>query len=471
MEIESTRKKIVYLISHGHTARGVLQTGLLKKIVNQNIEVVVIAKTGTEKTLKNCVEAEGARIDYFKPRSGKWDAQRTILRSYVHQNIRENPALWEKHQRRVQDKSASFKRRVLNRFYFILGTGLRHITPLKRLYYKIEKRLYFNPDAIDVLRHHAPDVIISTRPVDTMEAELLNAATRLGIHKIMYILSWDNITSKGIFPELADSYLTWGEIMNQELRDYYGVKNHQLFITGVTHFDIHAEVKLKSVENRWVDNLKLDSTKPYLFFTMSASYFAPNEIDIIEWLSDQVHKNSFGMAMQLVVRPHMQNLDPAFSESSWIQRLKNLNSDRVVVDWPDVNSDQLAWFMSHDEMIKLSYLLKGATICLNSGSTISIEACIFDKPTILTMIDVVEKSEWESVKRILKFKHIEKFLSFNAVDVVTTFEELGGAIRVALHHPDVKSKNRNEVVQMECFRVDQQSTDRFVSNVLSILKD
>lgn len=467
--MQNKTKKLIYLISHGHTARGALQTNLLYKLKKANIEVIVVAKIENE-ALKNLVEAQGSSIDYYVPKSGQWDGQRTIFRAFVHQNIRKNPALWEKHQRRVNGKKSSLKRQLLNHFYFLLGTTIRHVTPLKQAYYQLEKKIFYNPKAVSLLEMYKPDAVISTRPVDSMEAEILNAATRLGIHKIMYILSWDNITSKGIFSELADSYLTWGEVMNQELREYYGAKDQQLYISGVTHFDVHAQIKKQTQrKNTYVDQLGLDSAKPYLFFTMSASYFAPNEIDVIEWLAEKIERNSFGSEMQLIIRPHMQNLESTFSESSWIQRLTNLNSERVVVNWPNLNSDQLTWFMDSDEMVKLSSLLKGAAICLNSGSTVAIEACILDRPVILPMIDVVEKSDWESVKRVLKFKHIEKFVSFGAVEVAFDFDELNKAILRTLKNPDLLFLNRTKVVESECFKVDGKATDRFVENILLIL--
>lgn len=460
--------KALYLISHGHTARGALQTGLLRLLADRGVDVVVVCKPGAASKLEEVVHAEGAMLDIYSGKTGRWDAQRTIFRSFVHQDVRKNPALWEKHQRRL--RNGSVIRRLVNRFYFALGNFIRRLGILRRVYVALEARLYQSREAFLLLRKHNPDIVISTRPVDSMEAEVLSAAGRMGIHKTMYILSWDNITSKGVFPVLADSYLTWGDVMERELKEYYRVREDQLYTTGVTHFDVHAGVRdLYGFDCEWVRRAGVDPKKPYMLFTMSSSYFAPNEIDVIEWLASKVSGNAFGDDMQLIVRPHMQNLDNSFSDHSWVHRLEALSSARVGVDWPSVDSDQLTWFMSHDEMGKLSHLLKGASVCLNSGSTISIEACIFDKPVILTMIDVVPQKDWTSVRRILKFKHIETFLSFDPADVVLSFEELEIAIRRALLNPRGRSENRKQVVAKECYKVDGLATERFVNNISHIL--
>lgn len=465
-----SKPKIVYLISHGHTARGAFQTGLLTKLNEAGIEVVVIAKKGVDDLLKKSVEKQNATIDIYQPKVSKWDAQLSIVRTFIYQNINDNPALLEKHLRRIKDDRSSFKRKYVNKLYYYVGNGIRKIPFLKRTYIHFEKKLFYNNAAEKLLVKHNPDAIISTRPVDTMEIELLNAASKLSIHKIMYILSWDNITSKGVFPELADSYLTWGNIMNQELNEYYHVKEEQIYTTGVTHFDVHAHVRNNPPKyNKWVDELSLDSNKPYLFFTMSASYYAPNEIDIIEWLSSKVEQNTFGDNMQLIIRPHMINLMEEKSEKSWINRLHKLISKRVAVDFPKSDNSLLTWYMKNDDMLKLSNLINGASVCLNSGSTIAIEAVAFNKPVILTMFDTEEWPAWLSVRRIKDYIHLKKFLSFNAVEVVSSLKHMEESLLGYLKDINLREKERKELLMAECYKVDGFSTDRFVKNIITVL--
>lgn len=462
--------KIVYLISHGHTARGAFQTGLLTKLNEAGIEVVIIAKKGVDNLLKKSVEKQSAIIDLYHPNVGKWDTQLSILRTFIYQNIKENPALLEKHLRRIKDDKSSLKRKFINKLYYYVGNGIRKIPFLKKLYIRFEKKHLYNVAAEKLLVKHKPDAIISTRPVDTMEIELLNAATKLNIHKIMYILSWDNITSKGVFPELADSYFTWGKIMNEELKEYYNVKEEQIYTTGVTHFDVHANVRNNPPKNNiWLEDLNLDSKKPYIFFTMSASYYAPNEIDIIEWLSSRIEQNTFGDNMQFIIRPHMINLMEEKSEKNWIDRLRILVSKRVVVDFPKSDNSLLTWYMKNDDMLKLSNLINGASVCLNSGSTIAIEAIAFNKPVILTMFDIEEWPVWASVKRIRDYIHLKKFLSYGAVDVANSLKHMEDLLLEYLNNKNLKEKERKKLLEAECYKVDGLSTDRFVKNSVIVL--
>lgn len=463
------KKKLVYLISHGHTARGAFQTGLLSLLVENGFEVVVLVKHDPEGELKKQVKAQGAVIDYYAPPSNPKLQQINIFRAYVNQNIRHNPALWEKHQRRAIDSDASWKRRLINHAYFFFGLLLRNMPSLRSRYVKWESRQYEDERAVAILRKHQPDAVISTRPVDDMETFVLNAARRLSITRIIYVLSWDNITAKGIFPELADHYLTWGPIMNQELKEYYRVRDEQLHLTGVTHFDVHHKVQQSPQLDLWLNELGLQEDNPYLFFTMSASYYAPNEIDIIEWLAHKVESDQYGRNMQLVLRPHMHNFQEGFSDLDWKNRLLQLQSNRVAIDFPDIDNSLLTWYSKKRDMLRLSNLLFGASVCLNSGSTVAIESCIMDRPTIITLFDTKPQSEWKSVRRLKKYLHLRKLFDTGGVTVVESLGDLDKHIRAYLKTPTFNKEKRQKAVELECFKNDGKATERFVDHVYKIL--
>lgn len=461
--------RIIYLISHGHTARGAFQTNLLSKLAEAGIDVVVVAKNDKEGELKKQVEQAKGTLDFYSPPTNRNFIQQSILRAYVHQDIKKNPALWEKHQRRAIDQSASVFRKFINRFYLVAGACIRANRTFKNAYARWELRSYYDNQAVQILEKHKPDAIISTRPVDSMEAVMLNAARHLNITRIMYILSWDNITAKGIFPEQAEFYLTWGPIMNKELKTYYKAKEEQLYLTGVTHFDVHHHTQENPNVGQWLNTLGLDATCPYLFFTMSASYYCPNEIDIIEWLAKKIEDNAFGENMQLILRPHMHNFQEGLSDLTWKNRLLSLQSDRIAIDFPEIDNSLLTWYMKEQDMLRLSNLLLGASICLNSGSTVAIEAAILDRPTILTLFDTEEWPAWRSVKRIKEYIHLKKFIATGAVQVSESFEDLESSITAYLKNTALDREERKEAVAQECYLADGKATERFVNHIKNIL--
>ena len=467
----NTKPKIAYLISHGHSARGTFQTGLLEKLIAQGFEIIVIARKVLEADLKDKVKQLGADIDYYSPPKGRIYNQMNIFRTYVHQDIRKNPTLWEKYQRKSVDKKASFIRKLANRSYFMIAGIIRKNKFLLKRFKAFENKLLNDLHAENILKKHRPDMVISTRPMAPQEYFILSAAERLNIKKVFYILSWDNITSKGAFPVLGDHYLTWGQIMNEELAEYYNVKKENIFTTGVTHFDIHHQVKTNPDLKKWMEPLGLNVQKPYIFFTLSSSYYCPDEIEIIEWLAKNIESGSYGKDMQLVLRPHMHNFKEGLSDETWKNRLMSLQSAKVGIDFPDMNNSLLTWFMKQDDMYKLSNLLNGASINLNSGSTIALEAAMLDKPVILPLFETHELPGWLSVKRLKNYIHLKKLIDLNGVEVVDSFDALDNAIKKYINNPDLGSKERAHAVIQECFKNDGRSTERFVDHINKITKN
>ncbi|CAM9946352.1 unnamed protein product [Chrysoparadoxa australica] len=286
----------------------------------------------------------------------------------------------------------------------------------------------------------------------------------------MYLLSWDNITSKGIFPVIGDFYLTWGSIMNNELKEYYKTPEEKMYKTGVTHFDIHHQVKHGDLEiNGILDEIGLKQDHPFLFFTMSASYYAPNEIDIVEHLAGEIESNRYGNTMQLVIRPHMVNLMSDRSDLSWLERLKKLNSSRVKVDFPDSDNTLLTWYMAKNDMVRLSSFINQASICLNSGSTIAIEALYLDTPVIITAFDTKNWAYWHSARRLLDYVHLKKLFATGACTLVDSTDEMSEAILTELESPLKNQSVRQKAVDLECFKNDGKATERFIVNMNSII--
>lgn len=462
--------KLVYLISHGHTARGAMQTDLLKLLGQEGIEVTVIAREGKDSEFGSLVSGQGARLVSYTPKQGRWRHLLSNLRGYIHQDLRENPALWEKHLQKTDPAIAGRRKILITKLYLAAGDLIHKTNWLRQLFKKLERRSYTNNQAIELVRELKPDLVISTRPVDDLEVEILRAAEVLGVERAMYILSWDNITSKGFFPVLANYYLTWGPVMNEELDEYYQVSSSRIFNTGVTHFDIHARVKRGEILSPGLmDKIGLDPARPYLFFTMSASYYAPNEIDIIEALAARVAEGFFGDDMQLIIRPHMINLMSDRSDQSWLKRLQELQSERVKVDFPDAHNSLLTWYMKQDDMIRLSHLINGAAVCLNSGSTIAIEAVYLDRPVVLTPFDTEEWSYWRSAGRLIDYLHLEKFVATGACSVASSLDEMFMYVENYLADATLLQTRRKEAVEKECYRNDGLATERFVENVKRIL--
>jgi len=218
-------------------------------------------------------------------------------------------------------------------------------------------------------------------------------------------------------------------------------------------------------------DLKIDPSKPYLFIAMSAPRFAPHEIDIVEWLAAAIALNEFGSEMQLVIRPHPQNVQGALGDKRWLKRLDKLSSQRIAIDYPKLVKSKVRWSMRKSDMLRLSNLLAGCSVCLNSGSTVSIDALMMDKPVVLTSFDGNKKLYyWKSARRLVDYLHLKKFVGLGGANVVHNYDELKREILKYLSDPNHDLDKRRHALTMECYKNDGEATSRVVDALGEILE-
>ena len=454
---------ICYVVSHGFAARMVLQTGLLERLVKKGKKVALISPDAADENLQNLGKSVGVSLfEYNLNRS--WRNEYFELRKYVFEDVRSNPALWEKYVYATKvNPSPRFWRRQLPRTYYGVNRLVR-VAPFLRYFFRgYERRMLGSEKTASLLQKIDPKLVVVTYPVNPTESSVLFAAKKLGIPTCMHLLSWDNITCKGHFPALADEYIAWGPIMKRELQEYYDIKDEKIHSCGVPHFDLHYDISNNEGQPsvKYFRTIGLVPGLPTLFFAMSSPRFAPKEIEIVEWVSDQVNKNAWGKEMQLIIRPHPQNVKGGMADNSWMPRLDKLINERVKVDYPNLTESKMPWSMQEEDMIRLSALLSGSLLCLNSGSTMSIDALMLNKPVILTSFDGDAKLDyWKSARRLTDYYHLKKLLSFGGVSIAKSYAELGQLIIQYHQYPEMNLEQRNQTRFEECGPYDGKATER-----------
>jgi hypothetical protein len=461
---------ICYLISHGFASRMVFHSGLIPALKARGLSVAVIAPNADEPNFQAIANACGVIIEKT-PHIG---ARRSYfyggLRPYLYEDVRANPALWAKHVRALHASSSNPWHQLRPRIYWIVNRVVVSFPFLRRVFSWIERNLLRNSPAAQLLQRLQPELVISTYPIHADEASLLLAAQSGSITTVGHLLSWDNITSKGRFTVVPEYYLAWGPIMRAELEQYYDIRPEKIVETGIAHFDIHYSAVNDECLRQSVTELGLDPARPYLFFGMSSPEFGKYEIEIVEWLAGQVKANRYGPATQLIIRPHPQNVRGHMADTAWLPRLDALKDDRVAVDYPRLEDSSLLWNMHEDDLTRLANLLAGCAICLNSGSTLSLDAIVHDKPVILTMFDANHCLPWwQSAARLLAYQHQAKLVELAGVRVVRSFDEIDLAICTYLEHPELDADGRARTREQETGPCDGLASQRIADALIGLL--
>lgn len=443
----------------------VMQTNLLGRLVEKGHTVALIVPDEKDLNLLNYCKASKVNLFEFNQKNDFWSHQHADSRKYFLEDLDKNPALLEKHIWATKyNPSKNIIGQLRPRILYMVYKMVKYFPVIRTWYKSRENKHLESSDAEALLNKINPRIIISTYPVNFTEAMLLRAGNnRKGSKTMIHLLSWDNISCKGFFPELANEYIAWGQIMKDEFIEYYNIPESKIHICGVPHFDLHTDSITKSDKSH-ILQLGLDAQKPYLFFAMSSPRFAPSEIDIVEWLSKAIENNLFGADLQMVVRPHPQNVQGSMADISWIPRLKALQTDRIKVDFPELSMEsKMSFSMQAHDMVKFSQLLAGSALCLNSGSTVSIDALVCHKPVILTSFDGNEKFEyWKSARRLISYTHLKKMVETKGVTVVSNFEELTSKIQAYLADTNLHLIEREMLLNMQCTNEQSRATENVV---------
>ncbi|MFZ2904624.1 MAG: hypothetical protein WAZ98_00345 [Cyclobacteriaceae bacterium] len=462
---------IAYIVSHGFAARMVTQTNLLGKLASAGKRVALICPDKNDPNLSTYCKAHGIQLIEFNVRKGFGDENYMFKRKYLLENIEDNPALLDKHIHAIRyNASLNPIKRIRPYYYWFLYKLIPFLPFIRKNFKRNETRNLKSAKAKNLIATLQPTKLVSTYPVNYNEAVLLYYGNKHPqVETWIHLLSWDNITCKGRFPEVADQYIAWGDIMKSELQEYYNVPKQAIHACGVPHFDLHYSVKNNPSYSGHLEELNLNSDRPYLFFAMSSPRFAPKEIDIVEWLAAQIKSGEFGDNMQLVVRPHPQNVVGNLSDKNWLPRLRALNTTgKIAVDFPTLSQSKLNWSMDMNDMERMAKLISGSCVTLNSGSTMSIDALSQEKPVIITAFDANFKLDyWRSSRRLVDYVHLKKLIQLGGVSVVNSYIELRNVISHYLINPGWNADQRREAIRNELYRNDGESTNRVVEVLIN----
>jgi len=460
------RIDLCYVVSHGFASRMLTQTNLLGRLRERGLRVALVTPDRSDPMLVDYCRRHDIVLEEFAPKQRWFNDDYLFKRRYYLEDIRDNPAVWEKHlaSTRYHPARNPFKR-LRPHWYYLMYRLIPRFPGIRQRFQRNEAQRLRSPEAQALLQRLQPRRLVSTYPVSLPEAQLLHHAQQQpGIETWIHLLSWDNITCKGRFVATADQYIAWGPVMRDELKAYYGVDDERIHVCGVPHFDLHRDPRAAQACPQVLQALGLDANRPYVVFAMSSPRFAPNEIEIVEWLAERIASGTFG-DLQLLVRPHPQNVTGNMADASWLPRLHALATrPGIGMAFPKLVQSRLRWSLQEVDMLELAAMLSGAAVVLNSGSTVSIDALMHGKPVLITSFDADRQRDyWDSARRLMDYPHLKTLAGLGGVEVVSDFDALSLALRRSLQYPQTGAATRAAALAAECLSDDGGATSRVVS--------
>jgi len=237
---------------------------------------------------------------------------------------------------------------------------------------------YVVPDKAicESLKNHRPDIVVAS-PINmrfSEEVEYIKAAKALGIPTAVPVLSWDNLTTKGVFHVIPDLTLAWNHTQFESAKEIHRVPPDKIVVTGAPFFDKWFDSPVAGERESFCRQAGLPPERPFVAYLGSSMNIARDETWLVRELSACLkrHANPSIKGMNILVRPHPAN---AFI----YERLEGENIQVYPKKGalPDTESSMRDFYNT------LRYCV--ATVGINT--TGMIDAVIADKPCVTIMTD------------------------------------------------------------------------------------
>jgi len=393
-----TKKRILLVVTNSYAAMNVIHSGLIK-LLAEEYEVHIISNLIHEKEI---VEI----CDYFNIRIYKADIPIPVESSLIKVMRKLEKAIffqfYQIETQKIKEESKGLWYRFFqgNMLIFINFLGIS--AWLLKFLRKGIIKLASNYSSLEKLNDYDFCGVISSSPLDIRESIIVNFMKKKNIPSIAMIISWDNLTSKGIINADHDYVLVWNELMANEYKRFYSVfdtPNQQIHITGIPRFDIYFKKtpdEYSPLEFR--KRYQIDALDKIILFATSAIIHFPNQADIVEHLLEYAFQKQ---KVKVILRCHAGDDFDLYK--------KFIHNSQLIIWQPDhikTIGNTLQQMPDLQILNSLATMMKICDVCLNVASTIRLEAAVCKKPNISIAYDGNLNPEFRnSVKRFYAYSH------------------------------------------------------------------
>ena len=321
----------------------------------------------------------------------------------------------------------------------------------RRAWALIEEMLYSPNLYAETFRRFPPCAVI-INPRNFPDVSLGLAARRRHVPVLGVVPSWDNIL-KGLRVR-SDWLAVWNPVNRDEAIQLEGVPPKRVEIVGPVQFDPYFAPDVIRPREEFLTSLGLDPARPVILFPTSATSLAGDQTSMLDTLLQASRDGRLDRSPQIVCRPYPR-------DSLW-PYARYLHRADVHVD---VNIDVnpvLGATMNVAQIRHMANLLAHSAVMVNYATTVTLEAAIFDTPTIL--LAYTDSDDADRIRHWIERKHFDKhfrgIVERDLAPVVRNECQLIDWINRFLADPGLYREQRKQIVSDWVYYVDGRSADR-----------
>lgn len=313
-----------------------------------------------------------------------------------------------------------------------------------------------NPDVIDQL------LLLGVGAVNSeMEGAMTWWARRHGIPVVHYVGNYDSLSSKGFRGVPIEKLLIWGASMKEDAIHLHGLQEDCVYTIGSLRYNIIWH-DTKISKKAFFESVGLDQNRKtilYAGFVFEYHYF-----EMLEVYKQLLEQN---VDCQLILRiyPNKSLLNSPYINAliAYARSLSNVFVSIADHNFASGNRDHEVLQIEEDELVKS---LKFSDVVINHYSTISIEACLFDKPVINMWYFQPPNRAWHDQPQCLDYPnlyHSRRLAGYNAIKVAYNRAELIKFIKESFYDPQKLANERRHMVEREIGSLDGKTLEKMIT--------
>jgi len=313
-----------------------------------------------------------------------------------------------------------------------------------------------------LLREWQPDVVVSTHLSQVYGRRLVAVARQMGIPTVGNLMSWDNVW-KG-FKVRPDLITCWSENNRREICELEAYEPEQVQVIGAPAFDAYLAPDAEWTRAELCRRFELDPQRPILLFATLGQFRQQiDETNPLEVLLRAIDAGEIEGAVQgapqVVVRLHPWSRDAYFARFTSRPDVRLSRYENYVPG--------LGWTPTRAETVLAGNLLRHADVLISPGSTMCIEAAIFDTPTVIPVFNEYMPEVFDAYFEATWLKqHFVRLYENDWVPILRSGAAMIEALNRALSEPRWYASGREAIRREFLGPLDGRATERFAQTII-----
>ncbi|KKW18846.1 MAG: hypothetical protein A2131_02215 [Candidatus Sungbacteria bacterium GWC2_49_10] len=219
---------------------------------------------------------------------------------------------------------------------------------------------------------YQPDAVFAAGLLTESDFLMVKYAHRHGIPSIGMMRSWDNFTSKGFLRVHPDVLLVQNDSMVEEAVRFNSYPREHIRVVGFPQWDHYVDPAWRMSKEEFGKMFGIDSSKRWITYfgggLMAGLFNIPETAEHVVMLVKAIGRGELPNS-QAVIRPHPSPYH--------VRALREEAKQCPVLAFGK------GWDFTDADLRLLMNLVRLSDVTLNMGSTVALEASIFDRPIVL----------------------------------------------------------------------------------------